>query len=98
MDYLIVLMLAAGAIVGWILGALKPHRQAWILVFIGPALVVLGFYFVWQLFHTQPSLYSGEAEVGWPTLPCMIGGVWALLAKPRTDDHQHHHDSGATAC
>lgn len=99
MDILGALFLSAATLAGWWIGALKHNAQLWIRVGVAPATIWLGFYFLVQLLRAEAEIVTGTAEVGWPTLPCMVGGVWALLAKPKTDDgdHQHHQD-GAAAC
>lgn len=97
MDILMTLGMSAIALVGWWTGALKPHAQHWIRWGVVPASVWLGFYFFLQLSLTEPALVTGEAEVGWPTLFCMIGGVCALLTSPREDDGNKHQDNGAAA-
>jgi hypothetical protein len=98
MDIMLTLSLAAFTLAGWWLGALKARAQLWIRIGVGPATLWLGFYFIWQLMMAAPTIHTGEASVGWPTLPFMIGGVCALLSSPRADDGNTHQDNGAAAC
>lgn len=79
--YLCVLMVSAG-IVGWVWGALKPHRRLWIIILIWPSaawlLTMIGFY----LWAARPTL-DNRAELGWPTLVCIILGIGAVISSPK---------------
>lgn len=82
-DALILLALAALAWIGWLKGMMTPRAQFWVQ-FLGPlGLAWLTYYFFVCLTASQPKLISGGLEAGQLTVACMIGGIWALLAKPR---------------
>lgn len=99
-DALILMTLAALAWIGWLIGMLRPRAQFWVK-FVGPiGLAWLTWYFFVALSQSKPELLAGGLEAGRITVCFMIGGVWALLARPkplpgdRVQD-THHHD-GAT--
>lgn len=92
MDLWFSITLALIGVIGWIFGAMKPHRRVWILVCIGPAVVLLVLYFAFVLPEARPELYSGTVQIGWPQLLAIIGGVWALLSRPNEPAPQKHND------
>lgn len=96
MGYLLCLILAATGLTFWIMGAAKPHRRTWVAVMLAPAVIVLGFYFILQLGASTATLQASP-EVGYPQLIAMIGGVCALLAKPKAPPaaRVRHDDNGA---
>lgn len=84
MGLYVALLLVCAGLVGWVWGALKPHRRAWILVMIWPSaawlLWMLGLY----LWAARPSI-DNHAELGWPTLFCIVLGIGALISSPKDD-------------
>lgn len=89
MGYLLCLILAATALTFWVMGAAKPRRRTWVAVMLFPAVVVLGFYFVLQLGASTANLQASP-QVGYPQLLAMIGGVGALLSKPKAPPAHKH--------
>jgi peptidoglycan/LPS O-acetylase OafA/YrhL len=97
MDYFAALTLAALAILLWVIGVRRKGRPLWVALLIVPAVAWLGFYFGWTLYVSRPELYSGEAQVGLPTLLAMMFGVFAFLAKPKNRKARRGPGEGATA-
>lgn len=97
MGYLFCLILAAIGLTFWVMGAAKPRRRTWVAVMLLPAVAVLGYYFALMLGNSTASLHATPAEVGYPQLLAMIGGVCAILAKPKAPPpaRDHHDDTGA---
>lgn len=92
MDLWLAITLAMVGVVGWVFGAMKPHRRVWVLVGIVPSLALLVLYFFFMLPQVRPELYSGSVQLGWPQLAAIIGGVWALLSKPNEPAPPKRHD------
>ena len=83
LDAVILMFIAALAWIGWAKGMLTPRAQFWVK-FVGPfGLAWLTWYFFVCLSRSQPALVAGGMEAGQITVAFMVGGVWALLAKPR---------------
>lgn len=98
MDLYLALTLAIVGLVSWIFGVMKPHRRTWVKAMVLPAAVVLLFYVGMVVPEIRPELYSGRIQLGWPQLIAIIGGVWALLAKPKdSNDKTTNTGNGAHA-
>ena len=82
-DAVLLMTLAALAWIGWLKGMLTPRAQFWVK-FVGPfGLAWMTWYFFICLTRSQPALIAGGMEAGQLTVGFMVGGVWALLARPR---------------
>src|SRR5690242_14837864 len=93
----ITLMTCAGVSwLGWLVGMLRKRAQFWV-IFLGPiGLLWLTWYFFLILSQSQPQLFAGGLQAGKPTVAAMIGGVCALLAKPKPErPHRTEGDGGA---
>lgn len=95
MGVYMALMLVCVGIVGWIWGALKPHRRGWILIGVWPAVVFLLFCLFVYLYAVKPSM-ANNVEIGWPTLFCIILGLGAVISSPRPTDKNHRSGNGAS--
>lgn len=83
LDAIILMFLAALAWIGWAKGMLTPRAQFWVKA-VGPfGLAWMTYYFFLFLSRSQPALLAGGMEAGQLTVAFMVGGVWALLAKPK---------------
>lgn len=83
LDTILLMTLAAMAWIGWLKGMMTPRAQFWVK-FVGPfGLCWLTWYFFHCLTRSQPALIAGGLEAGHWTVVFMVGGVWALLARPR---------------
>lgn len=97
-DAVILMTLALLAWIGWFIGMIRPKAQFWVR-FIGPVGIIwLTWYFFVAMTRSKPMLLAGGMEAGQITVAFMVGGVWALLAKPKppkaTTDGKHQ--GGAT--
>lgn len=96
MGIYIALLLVCAGIVGWVWGALKPHRRLWILIGVWPAVVFLLGALALYLWAVKPSI-ENNVEIGWPTLICIVLGLGAVISSPRPDPKDtHRDDSGAS--
>ena len=94
---LLSIVLTLFCLVGWIMGAMRPHHRAWISIGGGPAVVFLGLYFYVVCQRTEPSLDFQPVGVHWSVLFFMIGGVWALLSKPKAPAARNDDKGGGIA-
>lgn len=99
-DAIILMTLAALAWIGWLLGMLRPKAQIWVR-FVGPiGILWLTWYFFVALSQSSPALVAGQMEAGRITVAFMIGGIWALMARPKAPAGQPpaaKHGDGARA-
>lgn len=101
-DAIILLTSAALAWIGWLVGMMKKRAQFWVRFFGPPGVVYLAWYYFFVLLpKVKPALMVGGMQTGYWTLFFMIGGVWALLARPRPDKPvkrtDKHTDKGGAA-
>lgn len=97
---LFAIILTLFCLVGWIIGAMRPHRRAWISIGVAPGVIVLGFHFFAVCRHITPSFETtGNLGVHWFILVFMIGGFIALLSQPKTPKKpaDDNHDGAAHA-
>jgi len=93
-DTVLLMTLTALGWLGWAIGITRRRPQWWV-VFFGPVgLVWLTWYFFLILSLSQPSLFAGGLEAGRSTVVAIVGGVWALLARPRPLKSPETPDSG----
>lgn len=101
MDSLVLMFLAALGWFGWLFGALRPRARLWIRLGVWPALPWLLFYFLLELFRSEPTLVSGNAQAGHITVCFMSLGVIAVLSKPRppveADNDRDDHGGAVSA-
>lgn len=96
-DAVILMTLAALAWIGWLIGMLRPKAQVWVR-FVGPiGILWLTWYFFVALSHSSPALMAGQMEAGRITVAFMIGGIWALMARPKPKAASVKRDGGAEA-
>lgn len=82
-DALLLMTLAAFAFIGWLKGMLQKRAQFWVKFCAPIGLGYLAWYFFFVLVpNTEPAIMAGNLHTGWYPLACMVGGVWAFLAKP----------------
>jgi hypothetical protein len=83
MDSQVLMVLAALGFFGWLIGACKRRAQVWtrLVGLIGAPW--LAFYFFLVMLNAEPTLISGKAQAGYPTVFFMALGVIAVLAKPK---------------
>lgn len=95
---MISLFLAIFCLVGWIMGAMRPGRRTWVVLGAIAGVAILAFYVYAVCQHITPDLgFDRNIGVHWLPLFAMIGGVGALLSKPKApaDPAGVNHD-GAT--
>lgn len=83
-DAVLLLGIAALAWIGWLVGMFKKRAQWWVLFFGPIGIAYMGWYYFWVLLpRVQPALLGEGMQTGQWTIVFMVGGVWALIAKPR---------------
>lgn len=83
-DAVLLLGIAALSWLGWLVGMCRKRAQFWVR-FLGPiGLAYLAWYYLFVLLpRVKPELLGDGMQTGQWTIVFMVGGIWALLAKPR---------------
>jgi hypothetical protein len=84
MDHLFLMTMAVTGLLGWLWAAMRKGCSGLVRWFWTPLAVAwLAVYFAFELFRSQPEVYSGTAEASIWTCLFIAGGIIVLLGKPK---------------
>jgi hypothetical protein len=84
MDHTLAMGLALLGMIGFLIWIFRPQAPLALRILVSiPAILWLGVYCLVELFRSEPTLWSGRAEMSVVTLLLIAGGVYALVSKPK---------------
>jgi uncharacterized membrane protein len=84
MDHQLGMALAIVGIIGFLLWLFRPQSPLWIrLIGTIGGIGWLSVYCLVELFRSEPTVWSGRAEMSLPTMLLIAFGILVLVSKPK---------------
>ncbi|MDX2300739.1 MAG: hypothetical protein NW204_13520 [Xanthomonadaceae bacterium] len=84
MDHQLGMALAIVGIIGFLLWIFRPQAHIAIRLLVAiPSIAWLGVYCLVELFRSEPTVWSGRAEMNIVTVLLIAAGAYVLVSKPK---------------
>lgn len=98
MDHLFALALALTGIIGFVLWIFRPQSPLIIRIVVAvPSILWLIVYGLVELLRSEPTLWSGKAEMSYATLFLISIGLYVLIFAPAKKPPQPPADGGKSS-